>query len=153
MGWFEDQKYPDGQPVAYIAGIQEFGWAPRGIPPRLGMRALAQEKGGEWAKAAGDAAKICIESGRSGETIFQIVAQFMAGDMKQRISQIISPPLAQSTIDARLARREKGSKGAAKRALKAAAKQREKGLPVTLEKPLVDTGYLLRTVIGKAVKV
>ena len=152
VGWFENAKYPDGTPVAAAAAVQEFGWAARGIPPRLGLRQLAQERQADWAETAMQAADICLRTGRPAVSIFEIVAQDMAGDVKKRISEVTSPPLAQSTIDARLARMERVSKGAAKRALKRAAKQQEKGEPVTLNKPLVDTRIMFNTVIGKAVR-
>ena len=44
VGWFENAKYSDGTPVAYIASIQEFGYPEGNIPPRLGMRFTAASR-------------------------------------------------------------------------------------------------------------
>src|SRR4051812_36475880 len=48
VGWFESAKYADGTPVAYIASIHEFGYAPKNIPPRLGMRFTAAAQTPQW---------------------------------------------------------------------------------------------------------
>ena len=149
MGWFADSAYPGGKqpPVAYIASIHEFGWVPKGIPPRLGLRTLSQEKRGEWANQSAKAAKIAIAQGSGQAGIMAIMAQVMAGDMRAHIAQVTEPPLARSTVAARLARLSPSGR---RKALKVAARQEAEGKPKSIEKPLVDTGLLLTTLQGRA---
>ena len=147
MGWFPSSRYPDGTPVAYIASIHEYGVATKGIPPRLGLRALDREKQGEWRKAALVAAKLALAKGTGEQGMMEVMAQVMSGDMRRHISQVRSPPLKPATIAARLRRLSPSGK---KRALKVYVQQQQEGRPTTLDKPLVDTRLLLNSLQGVA---
>ena len=163
-GWFESSVYENGEQVAYIAAIQEFGAVinhpggtpigPHGfvskaegvglpvtkphtivIPPRPFMRPTIARERNNWLKYMTSGAKKVLRGTASATQILEIVAIRAAGDIAKTISQITTPPLAKGTI---AARRRKMS---------------NKKLVGALDKPLVATGILLNSVTGKAEKV
>lgn len=124
VGWFESAKYADGTPVAYVAAIQEFGYAPKNIPPRLGLRALTQtRKREEWIETAGTLAKK-VMTGTSVDDALTILGQKVASDIQRHITQVDSPPLKPATIEARAAKTASGK------------------ITTTLAKPLEATGLM-----------
>jgi hypothetical protein len=95
VGWFKTSKYhPSGTPAAYVAAIQEFGYAPHNLPPRLGLRQLAIDKKASWAGISASLAKQVIAA--IGETV--------RGDIQDHISNVTQPPLAESTLRTRASR-------------------------------------------------
>lgn len=48
IGFFEDQTYPDGTPVALVAAVQQWGAPSRGIPPRPFMTKVVADHSAEW---------------------------------------------------------------------------------------------------------
>lgn len=128
VGFFETSKYEDGTPVAYVAVIQEFGAPENGIPPRPFMRTTVEAKQGEWKEIARQGANAMLEGNATGETVLEAIGLKAAGDIRRTISQITTPALAQSTVDAR--RRGKS----------------DKTTTGNLTKPLVDTGTLINAV-------
>jgi len=137
VGWFKTSRYPDGTYAAYIAAIMEFGYAPKNIPPRLGMRALTQQKETEWAGWAEFMARN-VMNGASVESQLEGLGGKVRGDIAKRISDVQEPPLAESTL------RERASRLGIKRS----------ELSGTGAKPLVEPvmknggagGYMLATV-------
>lgn len=125
VGWFSTSHYPDGTPVAYVAAIQEYGY--KSIPPRLGMRATADQKRDEWSKIAESGAKAILAGTTSPQSVMELLGLKAAGDMRKHISTVTSPPLMPSTIRQRL------------------SKKSNKKAVGSLTKPLVDTGILLGT--------
>lgn len=115
-GWLSSARYEDGTPVAYIAAIQEFG-NPPSLPPRPTMRPTVAAKTSQWAKIYAQ----MIKNSQSGTAVLEVMGGSIAGDMREAISQVVDPPLAKSTLQARK-RRGNGSK-----------------------KPLVDTRVLFNT--------
>jgi hypothetical protein len=103
VGWFKTAKYPDGTFVAYIASIMEFGYAPKNIPPRLGMRQLCVTKEKEWAAIAERAAK-AVFAGATSSDMMEVIGGKVAGDLQKRISDVQDPPLAESTLKNRASR-------------------------------------------------
>lgn len=95
-GWLETARYEDGMPVAYVAAIQEFGHAPH-IPPRPFMRPTVEAQSPEWAKIYGNV----IKTATNGSAVLEIMGGKIAGDMREAISELTSPGLAESTIKAR----------------------------------------------------
>jgi hypothetical protein len=124
VGFFESAKYADGTSVAYVAAIQEFGYSQKNIPPRSFMRTSASEKDGEWS----DVMKNALRSGASVGSALDLVGQKAVGDIKEKIISIESPPLAQSTIKARINKMANGKKVG------------------NLTKPLVESGIMLKSV-------
>ncbi len=107
VGWFEGQPYPDGTPVAQVAIEQEYGVPFRHVE-QGSIKILKDE--------------ITIEK------LFGDVASEAASQIKETITQIFTPPLADSTIRARLERRK------------------NKTVTGSLTKPLIDTKHLYLSV-------
>jgi hypothetical protein len=103
VGWFKSARYPDGTFVAYIAAIMEFGYAPKGIPPRLGLRELIEAKQGEWSQVAERLAKATFNGASAGDML-DVLGGKVAGDIQKRISDVVEPPLAESTLKNRASR-------------------------------------------------
>lgn len=95
VGFPGGATYPDGQSVAMVAAIDEFGAPSRGQPPRPFVRRTVAKHGGEWGGQIGtllnandmDAAKTL---GQMGELI--------KGEIQDQITELADPPLAESTI-------------------------------------------------------
>jgi hypothetical protein len=130
-GWFKSAVYSKGdKPVAYIAAIQEFGYAPKNIPPRMGLRQMIEAYKGKYASASRAIAKKVLAGADVREQL-DVVGQIIASDIQRTISQVYFPPLEQSTLENRA--RRLGLKGSS-------------ALTFTGGKPLVDTGYMLASV-------
>ena len=127
VGWFESAKYEDGTPVAYIAAIQNFGYAPKNIPPRMGLAAMMTKRKSEWRGIAGKSAE-AVMSGGDPLTYLEAMGGFAEGNIREQIASVFDPPLAAATIAARLRKTADGK------------------LTNTLTKPLNDTGHMLATV-------
>ena len=125
-GWFASSKYPDGTPVAYVASIQEFGYGP--IPPRSFMRPTVAAQKDRWSKIAVKMTKTAT----SGEAIAEVMGATMAGDFREAIAELTTPPLAEETLYAR--------------------KHRKNPPPNNSEKPLVDTRVMLPTLTHVVIK-
>jgi len=129
VGFFENAHYPDGKPVAYIATIQEFGSG--AIPPRSFMRSTANEQRQAWEQKLAQGARKVLAGDMRAEQMLDAIGQMAAGDIKQTITSLTSPPLKPSTIASRLGRKNKPKN--------------------TSAKPLVDSGVLLSSVESKVV--
>lgn len=136
IGWFPSAVYENGAPVAGVAHVQEFGSPARGIPPRLGMRATAAEKRGEWAKNTADLTRQAAQGKMDPSQIMDAVAMAAEGAVREAITKVNAPALAEATIAARKRRLANGGRGA----------------KASIAKPLVDTGILLNTLSSEVVK-
>lgn len=125
VGFLEGATYPDGTPVAAVASFNEYGRMVRtkgedGMEesyfqlPRPFFRRMIAEKKAEW--PAGVALQLKKNGGDVAKTL-DVVGTAIGGQLQQSIRDLVSPPLAQSTID-------------------------RKGF----DKPLVDTGHMLNSV-------
>jgi hypothetical protein len=129
VGWLDSAKYPDkaGTPVAYVASIHEYGYAPKGIPPRMGMRQMADDKQSEWARVAEHGAKKVIAGEATGDDMLELIGGVAEGDLRKQIKSVLEPALKPSTL---------------------ANRARRMGIPVetlsaTGAKPLNDTGTMI----------
>lgn len=95
VGFLENATYPDGEPVAMIAAIQEFGAPAAGIPPRPFFRNMIAEKSGEWPKAIAD---LMIENDYDFSVVGPLVGEAISGQLRQSIVDTNEPPNAPSTI-------------------------------------------------------
>lgn len=120
VGWFESATYKDGPPVAYVATIHEFGAPSQGIPARPFMRPAVAEKGQSWVDLLGQGAKAALNGSVSPAAVLEAVTLRAAGDVAIAIRAVTSPPLKPATV---------ARKG--------------------FDKPLVDTGQMLKSVTGK----
>ncbi len=98
VGWFASSKYPDGTPVAYVAAIHEYGYAPKGIPPRMGLRAMITEKQTEWARYAEHGAKAILAGTMTAVGAMELIGGRASGDIRKQISSVQSPELKESTL-------------------------------------------------------
>lgn len=127
-GFFEEAKYPDGQLVAEIAAIQEYGVPSRKIPPRPFFRPAIREYRAKWLRFAAGAAKRILDGKLTAADAMESLADLAAEDVKVSINSIWWPKLKKSTL---ASRRAKGN---------------------TTDKPLIDTGLMIESMQGKAVK-
>lgn len=124
VGFFENSKYPDGTPIAYVAAIQEFGYGP--IPPRPFMRPAEESNKGKWVKGIASGVRAVIAGQVTLDHALEQVGMVAAGDVRKAIKAVTAPPLAESTVRAR--------------------QRRKKGKKAVSRKPLVDTGQMLQAV-------
>lgn len=108
VGWFETAKYEDGTPVAYVAAIHEFGYAPGRIPPRPHTRPTISREKENWKALFNSGAKAIMNGSQTTESVLDAVGQRAAGDIAKTISQIHDPILKKNTIKARLRKRADG---------------------------------------------
>jgi len=126
VGFLENATYPDGTQVSEVAAANEYGHrigaAPEAgakddrlsVPPRPFFRNMIAKKKSGWPKAL---ARLLRTSGYNTEYALLQAGEGIAGQLRQSISELKSPPLKQSTID-------------------------RKGF----SKPLIDTGHMLNSV-------
>jgi len=123
-GWFEDAVYPDGTKVAEAAAFAELGTAK--APSRPILRPTIDEKEKVWVSTIKHGAKRTL-NGKSGN-FSEVLGLQVQGDIQATIVSIQSPPLSPSTVKAR-------------------KKKLADGKTVgSLDKPLVETGYMLASV-------
>lgn len=129
VGWFSSDKYEaTGTPVAYVAAIQEFGYAPHGLPPRLGFREMCVAKRESWMRVAAQAARNILNGKMDVNQGLELIGAVAEGDGRKQIASVDSPSLAESTLVARANKLREGDT-----------------LTVSGAKPLVDTGLMLAT--------
>lgn len=122
VGFLESSVYPDdGQSVAYVAAINEYGCPEKNIPARPFMRPTIADKKGEWVGIVNGLIKQGMQSGVMPD-VLDSVGLAMAGDIKQAIADVKTPPLSAGTL---AARRKRGNGSS---------------------KPLNDTGYMIASV-------
>ena len=149
-GWFESARYDDGVPVAQVAIYNEYGTSR--IPPRPFMRPTAESQKGEWARATVKVVSQVLRGKMSAEQGMTLVAQKAAGDIRQTITQVFEPELSPVTVLLRQWRKEgKDITGKTVGDAARAVAEGQRGEGVTT-KPLVDTGHMLATCTGIAVK-
>lgn len=124
VGFFENSKYTDGTPIAYVAAIQEFGYGP--IPPRPFMRPAEEANKGKWIKGIAAGVRGVIAGNVTLDHALEQVGMVAAGDVRKAIKAVTAPPLAESTVRAR--------------------QRRKKGKKAVSRKPLVETGQMLQAV-------
>ncbi|EEO27176.1 hypothetical protein [Oxalobacter paraformigenes] len=151
-GWFESARYDDGTPVAKVALWQEYGVPERSIPPRPFLRPTIAEKKEEWTKDAAQVIKGVLSGQINAEQGMTVIAQKAAADIRQTISRVDSPPLSPITLLLRQWRKE--GKEITGRTVGEAARavhrgERAEGVST---QPLNDTGYMIATLTGLAVK-
>ncbi len=130
VGFFENSRYDDGTPVAYVAAIQEYGYPKGNIPMRPFMRPTVITEVDKWAKSAAQGFSLAARGKLPVEEVFEQVGSAAAGDVKQTISEVGTPALKTATIDARKRRLANGGKGST----------------AGIEKPLRDTGIMFGAV-------
>jgi len=126
-GWFESSKTANGTPMAYIAAIQNYGYAAGGIPPRPIMEPTIRRNQAAWTNAAKQGSLAVLNGKATMQDVFTQLSGNAAGEIQKTISSIYSPALKEATIKSRVRRAAQGkSKGTIK--------------------PLIDTGAMFDAV-------
>jgi hypothetical protein len=136
VGWFPGTKYPErGEQVADVAAIQEYVNDEMHIPPRPFLRPCIKNNKVKWkrfvAKRISDG---IAHGGVDIDGVMGILGEVIAGDLKQAILDVHTPPLAKVTIERR---RERWSNATGK----LTAEQTKQ-----LTKPLIDTGLMINSI-------
>ena len=132
VGFFDTAVYPSGVPVAYVASVHEFGWGP--IPARPFMRPAMSANRNKWQTNFLGGFKAVVNGQLTTRQVLDQMGMKISGQIKESIQSVTSPPLQDSTIEARLSKLANGGKGA----------------QGTISKPLVATGLMLNSVDYKA---
>lgn len=140
IGVIKQQHYSDGMPVAYVAAIHEYGSPENHIPARPFFRPTISEKKEEWGKTMAG----LLKQGKKAERALKLVGSAAAADVKIAISELDSPPLAQSTKIAR-------NRRAHKPYITKSGRLRKPKPKLISIKPLVDTGLLLESITSDVV--
>ncbi len=122
---------PDPPPVAVVASKHEYG---DGVPQRAFLRPTVDANRGEYATIEGKVIGKVIDGTMKLDQALGIVGIKVAVDVKQAITDLDSPPLAESTIERKVA----------KASYLSASKQqsyKESGA-----NPLIDTGHMRQSV-------
>ncbi|TCJ96148.1 hypothetical protein EV694_1700 [Volucribacter psittacicida] len=135
VGVIENQHYENGNPVAYIAAIQEYG--SEHIPPRPFFRPTIATKKTTWAGKA----TALLKRGNDVESVLEILGEIAAADIVETISNIHSPPLSLAT---KIARNRKAHQKNAK-----GRRKRPKSVSI---KPLIDSGLLVTSISSQVVE-
>lgn len=122
VGFLEGATYPDGQSVANVAALNEYGHTVKGkggdesyfVLPRPFFRNMIADKKAEWPAAIALQLK---KNGGDVQKTLNVTGIAIGGQLQQSIRDLVSPPLAPSTI---------ARKG--------------------FDKPLIDTGHMLNSV-------
>lgn len=130
VGWGEDIKYDTGESVAMVAAQNEFGNPLKHIPPRPFMRPAIADNGAKWNRELAAGIAKSLDGKVTVSDVYEIIGGKVVGDIKKAITAVTAPALSARTIAARA----KGGK-----------------VTKSLTKPLVDTGYMLNSIIHEEV--
>lgn len=150
-GWFSSARYKnDGVPVAQVAIWQEFGTST--IQPRPFMKPTVLDKSDEWQDLVRRGIMAALRGKQTPYNVMTALAQRAAGDVRLRISETRTPPISPVTHLLREWRR-KGIE-INKTALWKAIDAVKKGVRASggNDQPLNDTGHMITTLTGIAVK-
>ena len=128
VGFLENAKYPDGTSVAMVAAINEYGRPPV-QPPRPYFRNMIKAKSPEWPAAI---AGLLKANDMDAVKALDLAGAVIAGQLRESIRDLTSPPLKDSTIV-----RKGGTRG---------MKYDVKDISTYAAKPLIDTGHMLDSV-------
>jgi len=95
VGFLEGAKYDDGEPVAMVAAIQEFGAPSVGIPPRPFFRNMISEKKDGWGEAVAASLRA---TDFDSEKALRLVGSGIANQLQESIEETNSPPLSPVTL-------------------------------------------------------
>ena len=125
VGFFENARYPDGTPVAYVGYLNEYGGH---NPPRPFMKRTAQRRIKAWSK--GIAANFNRADKSSLKIAYIKAGQVAVGDVKRTIKDWPPGGNAPSTVRAK-ARRARSGKNL---------------MPINPATVLIDTGKMISSV-------
>lgn len=132
VGWFKSARYEDGTPVAAVAASNEFGGFNK--PPRPFMRPTSAKESKNWGNLVGSGARAIIKGNATPNDVMTGLGLKAEGDIRKTIATLKTPPLAQSTINARKSKLANGEKVG------------------NLTKPLVETALMINTLSSSVEK-
>ena len=112
VGFLEGSTAPNGQSMPLRAALNEFGTSR--MPPRPFFRSMVAAKSGEWPSAIGN---LLVANNYDAQKTLDQTGVAIKEQLQQSIRDLVSPPLAESTV-------------------------RKKGF----DKPLIEHGDMLRAV-------
>jgi hypothetical protein len=143
--------YENGESVAYIASIQEFGAPAASIPPRPFFRPTTEEKKDEWVDVIKNLAPQVGEGRLTGFDVLDTVGKVAAIDIQTTIAGIYTPALSPITVLLRKWR--KSGKVITGATVGAAAAAIAAGVdPGGDDKPLNSTGYMVASIRNAVAK-
>lgn len=107
VGFLENATYPDGKSVAFVAAMNEYGHGiganpgegaedtRQQVPPRPFFRNMIRAKKDTWAPAIAASLK---STHYNVEAALRRTGEKIRGQLQQSIRDLVSPPLAPSTI-------------------------------------------------------
>lgn len=131
VGWFESSTYENGMKVAQVAYMDEFGRLSNNQPPRPFFRNAIKDNKLRWSQTIQKISKDIL-NGSNVLTSLNLLGVVVESDVRKSITDLISPALSPVTI---AIRKQKLAKG--------------RSVASTIEKPLVDTGYMLATLTSE----
>lgn len=155
VGWFENSKYPDGTPVAYVAAIQELGSVANKIPPRPAVRDAIAHDSQKWAKTVEDGTRAILKGNATGVEVMEALGVQAQGSIQDSISTLTTPALSPLTIGLRAYKKKFPNAKITAATLGIVARMLKEGtldVSGTSTKPLNDTGLMLATVASKTEK-
>ena len=131
VGWLDGTKYDTGVSVAMVAARNEFGDPSANIPPRPMLQETRDREFENWSSLINNLTDQIMGGSMKSMQASEIFGAVVIGDIKKTIAELNSPPLKQSTVDARVRKRAGSSVG-------------------NLTKPLVDEGILVNSITYEA---
>jgi len=143
--------YENGESVAYIASIQEFGAPSVKIPPRPFFRPTAEEKQGKWIDIIKHLAPNVVKGEMSGFDVLDTVGRVAALDIQDTVAGIYTPALSPITVLLRKWRKA-GEKITGRTVGEAAFAIANGVNPGNDNKPLNDSGYMIASIRSAVAK-
>lgn len=145
VGYFENSKYPDGTPVAYVAAIQEMGSPARSIPPRPTMRPAQLETENQVRAIAAQGAQQILEGKNTAYNVMSLIGLAVQNQVSKNIATLVSPALSPLTLAIRKFKKLNPNVKMSGFLVGVIAKRLKEGKINTegvSTKPLEDTGYM-----------
>ena len=98
VGYFPTARYPDGKPVAGVAVVQEFGSVSRRIPPRPFFRPAVEDSRQMQRDAIAATVRRAVKGTQTVDKGLDQLGASVVGEIQLAIENLVSPPLAASTI-------------------------------------------------------
>lgn len=145
VGFLEGSTTANGTSLPMVAAIQNYGAPRRGIPPRPFFSNMVKDKSDSWAPALAENLK---RTNYNANQTLELMGQGIAAQLQQSIIDTNSPALSPITIMLRGMRANDSSLVVTGRTVGEAARRVAEGKTNygASEKPLVDTGDMLRKV-------
>lgn len=142
VGVLSGATYPDGTSVAMIAALQNFGTGK--IPPRPFFSNMVADKGPSWPSAI---ATLLKRNDYDAELTLNQMGHVIVGQLQESVIATDSPPLSPITVMLRGMKANNPSLVVTGKTVGEAAARVEAGKTNygASDKPLVDTGVLLRS--------